>query len=67
MFLYIREDIPSSLLNSDVSIEGFFVELNLRKKKGLLHCSYNPHKNQIKNHLKKFEETKMHFLQIMII
>ena len=32
MLLYIREDIPSSLLNSDVSIDGFFVELNLREK-----------------------------------
>ena len=31
MLLYIKEDIPSSLLNSDVSREGFFVELNLRK------------------------------------
>ena len=27
--LKIREDIPSSLLNSDVSVEGFFAELNL--------------------------------------
>ena len=31
-----REDIPSSLFNSDVSIKGFFVEPNLRKKKWLL-------------------------------
>ena len=29
MPLCMREDIPSSLLNSDVSIEGFFAELNL--------------------------------------
>ena len=44
---------PSSFLNSDVSIEGFFIELNLRKKKWLLCCSYNPRKNQTSNHLKE--------------
>ena len=29
ILLYIREDIPSKLLNTDVSIEGFFVEIGL--------------------------------------
>ena len=53
MLLCIREDVPFLLLNSDVSTEGFFVELKLRKKKWLLCCSYNPHKNQISNHLKE--------------
>ena len=33
ILLYIREDIPSKLLNTDLSIEGFFVEIRLRKKK----------------------------------
>ena len=36
ILLYIREDIPSKLLNTDLSIEGFFVEIRLRKKKWLL-------------------------------
>ena len=49
--LYIREDIPSKLLNSDLSVEGFFVEIRLRKKKWLLCSSYNPKKNLIANHL----------------
>ena len=31
--------------------EGFFVELNLRSKKWLLGCSYNPHKENIASHL----------------
>ena len=30
--LYIREDIPSMLVNFDLSIEGFFVETRLTKK-----------------------------------
>ena len=52
MILYLKEDIPSSLLNSGVSIEGFPVELNLRKKKWLC-CPYNPYKNQVSEHLKE--------------
>ena len=33
------------------SIEGFFIELNLRCKKWLLSCSYNPHRSLISEHL----------------
>ena len=33
IFLYIREDIPSAIVISDLSIEEFFVEEKLRKKK----------------------------------
>ena len=39
--LYIREKIPSLSFHSNVSIAGFFVELNVRKKKWLLCYSYN--------------------------
>ena len=51
--LYIREDIPSTLLNSDMSIESFSIEINIRKKKWLLVCTYNPNKNLISNHLQE--------------
>ena len=51
ILLYIREDIPSTLLNSDMSIESFSIEINTRKKKWLLVCTYNPNKNLISNHL----------------
>ena len=30
---FIREDIPSKLIDSQMKIEWFFVELNLRRKK----------------------------------
>ena len=33
ILLYIPEDIPSTLLNSDISIESFSIEINIRKKK----------------------------------
>ena len=41
--LYIREDIPARLLTTSLpkDFEGCFVELNLRKKKILMCCSYN--------------------------
>ena len=51
ILLYTREDIPSKLLNTDLSIERFFVEIRLRKKKWLLCSSYNPKKDLIANHL----------------
>ena len=51
ILLYIREDIPSKLLNTDLSVEGFVVEIRLRKKKWLLCSSYNPKKNLTANHL----------------
>ena len=34
-----------------------FYESNLRSKKWLLCCSYNPHKNLIKEHLKELVES----------
>ena len=46
ILFFLREDIPSKLLsfkNNDTNIKHFFIEINLRKKKILLACSYNPH------------------------
>ena len=53
IMLYISEDIPSRLKEKKVrnNAEYVFVEINLRKKKWLLCCSYNPHKNSISNHV----------------
>ena len=53
IMLYIREDIPSRLIEKKLrnNSEYFFVEMNLRKKKWLLCCSYNPHKNSISTHI----------------
>ena len=53
ILLFIREDIPTKVIRITPlkDFEGIFVELNFRKKKFLLCCSYNPHKNLISNHL----------------
>ena len=49
--LYVREDIPAKLLSHDFPYAGFFVEINLYKKKWLINCSYNPHKNDLRKNL----------------
>ena len=51
--LFIREGIPSKLLNADTSfgIENLLAEINPRSKKWLISGSYNPHLNSIQNHL----------------
>ena len=54
ILLHVRDDIPSRLLTDykiKDNLELFFVEVNIRKKKWLLGCSYNSHKNNISNHL----------------
>ena len=53
ILLYVREDIPSTLLNTELLIEGFCIEINIRKKKWLLVCTYNQNKNLISNYLKE--------------
>ena len=43
ILLYIRKDIPARLVTTSChkDLEGFFVELNLRKKKILMSYLYN--------------------------
>ena len=43
--LFVKEDIPCKIIKTDrdADFEGTFVEINLRKKKWLPCCSYNPH------------------------
>ena len=49
--VFVREDIPSRVLSLNKSINSLFIELNFRKKKWLLCCTYNPNRNKISNHL----------------
>ena len=57
LMLSVREDIPSTLVEAETRpVEGFYIELNLRNDKWLLNCSYNPHKNNIGNHLKALSD-----------
>ena len=50
--LFVREDIPSKLLlTENAPIKGFYIEINLRKKKWLIRGSYNPHWTNIDSHM----------------
>ena len=53
ILLFVREDLITRLLSRHSfphDIEILFVELNLRNKKCLICCCYNPPKNLIKYH-----------------
>ena len=53
----LRAVILSKLLSTEsLPLEGFYVKLNLQKKKWLLCCSCNPNKNAIKSHLEILHE-----------
>ena len=59
ILVFIREDIPSKLLNISYNasdIECLEIEVNLRKVRWLVICSYNPHKNNISNHLENLSK-----------
>ena len=50
IMLFIRDNIPFRLLkpgNLPSNTEALFIEINLRKKKWLMCCGYNPNKSLI--------------------
>ena len=52
LILFVREDIPSKLLlTENAPIEGFYIEINLRKEKCLICGSYNPHKTTVASNM----------------
>ena len=57
--LFVTENISCKIIKTacNADFEGIFVELNLRKKKWIPFCSYNPHKRKIANHLKNICKT----------
>ena len=55
--LFVREDILSNLVGAEAkTVEGFYIELNLRNDKCLLNCSCNPYKNNMGNHLEALSD-----------
>ena len=46
IILYVKEDVLAKVLSHEFpTAESFFVETIINKKKWLINCSYNPHKN----------------------
>ena len=72
ILVYFRNNITSKLLkieNLPSDIEAIFIEMNIKSKKWLLCCTYNPNKSLIENHLRQlqkqleaFSERYEHFL-----
>ena len=52
ILIYVRENIPSTLLNTELFIEGFYIEIKIRKKKWLLVFPCSPSKDLISNRRK---------------
>ena len=60
--LYVRQDIPARVLcHNFPSAESFVIEIILHKKKWLINCSYNPTKNNIKNHVETISRTLLFY------
>ena len=58
IMLFVTEDIPCKLLSIENHLmEGFYVEINLRKTKWLLCCSYNPNRCKIDFHLENLNRS----------
>ena len=54
VMLFVMKGIPSKLLHeykSNSSVKTIFIEINLRWKKGLLSCSYNPNFTILTNYI----------------
>ena len=51
ILVYVRENIPSKLIEMNSSVESISIELNLREKKWLVNCPYNANNNKICDHL----------------
>ena len=65
LLCFILDDKQSKLLSMKKNIEGFFVEINLRKKKKwLLRCSYNPTKMKMSNHAAELNKSTDLYLTI---
>ena len=59
IILFVREGIPAKILNDHHAhndFEHLFVEINLRSKKWLISCSYNPNVNSIAKHLNQVSQ-----------
>ena len=57
ILFYVRKDIPAKLLSVEtLPTESFYVEINLRKK-WLVSCSFNPHRDNLSNHLKAISKS----------
>ena len=53
ILVHIREYIPPKLIEMNSSVKRISIELNLRKKKWLVNCSYIAKNSNIYDHLRR--------------
>ena len=56
MLLFVWKELPPILIESPISIEGFFIELNLTREKWFICSFYNPKCSLISYHLSKTDK-----------
>ena len=64
ILFYVKDDISSRLLTDHRlpgNVEYLLTEINITNKKRLLRCSYNPHKNNISNHISHLSNYIRHY------
>ena len=69
-FFFMLRITFSPLLTGDRLPDNFeclFTEINIRNKKYLLCCLYNPHRNNISNHISLLNKGLENYVSIMII
>ena len=57
--VYFRNNITEKLLkfeNLPSEIEAIFIEMNIKSKKWLFYCTYNPNKSLIENHRRQLQK-----------
>ena len=65
--LFVRVDIPARLISIEKApIKSFFMELNLRKKKWIVNCSYNCNGTRTHNHLVR-KRTLNHLVKLTLL
>ena len=74
LLLYIKDDISSRLLTNHRlpdNVECLFIKIKISNKKWLLCCSYNPHRNNISNHIshlsKGLDNYESHYDNILFL
>ena len=59
ILVYFRNNITAKLLNFEnlpSDIDAIFTEMNIKSKKWLLCCTYNPKKSLTENHLRQLQK-----------
>ena len=55
--VFVRDNISSKMIIEKLPAESFLIELNLRKKRWLVNCFYNPNNGNIESYLNSISKS----------